>query len=345
MTDQLNNNTWQHLLGLESVDVVRDWHAKICNRELNKRRADEIASSAKQAREYFRNATKAAITVRPLLTFYGIASLSRSALLLHKPGSGEESLVRGHGLETVDWAGTLSGDLSVALGTIGKLKIRTRAGLFDDFLTQTNNRICMHVRSSAVDWKLDYPQPSLGLELSLEELLLSVPDLSRIPPNISDSPALAYINDISYTNEGGFSATTRSKQFAGFQDSYLDLGYEVHPQGENALIKCGTKTFQESIPQFMHTYLNKMFGSIPNLFIVKPMHKDARLSQLAITYMLAYFLGMLTRYFPTHWVALHSGTKGDGLWPTMNAAQNYVESVFPELLIELIYDSLSQKAR
>jgi hypothetical protein len=32
---------------------------------------------------------------RPLLTFYGIASLSRSAL-------GEESLVRGHGLETID---------------------------------------------------------------------------------------------------------------------------------------------------------------------------------------------------------------------------------------------------
>jgi hypothetical protein len=51
---------------------------------------------------------------------------------------------------------------------------------------------------------------------------------------------------------------------------------------------------------------------------------------------------MLTRYFPTHWVALHSGTKGDGLWPTISAAQNYVESVFPELVIELIYESLSE---
>jgi YaaC-like protein len=58
--------------------------------------------------------------------------------------------------------------------------------------------------------------------------------------------------------------------------------------------------------------------------------------------MLAYFMGMLTRYFPTHWVALHSGTKGDRLWPTISATQNYVESVFPELVIELIYDSLSE---
>jgi hypothetical protein len=58
--------------------------------------------------------------------------------------------------------------------------------------------------------------------------------------------------------------------------------------------------------------------------------------------MLAYFLGILTRYFPTHWVALHSGTKGDRLWPTINAAQNYVVSVFPELVIEMINDSLSE---
>lgn len=91
----------------------------------------------------------------------------------------------------------------------------------------------------------------------------------------------------------------------------------------------------------MHSYVNKMFGSIPNLFIVKPIHGDARLSQLAITYTLAYCLGMLTRYFPSHWVALQSGTKGDGLWPTINAAQDYVESVFPELVIELINYSLT----
>jgi hypothetical protein len=342
MVDWLNNKTWQRLLGLESVDVVRNWHLRICNRELNTRRANEIASSAKQAREYFRNAANATNTVRPLLTFYGIASLSRSALLLLKSSGGEETLVRGHGLETIDWAGTLSGDLSVALGTIGNLKIRTTAGLFDDLLKQTKNRICMHVRSAAVDWRVDYPQPAVGLELSLEALILSVPDLAQIPPSVSDTPSLACINEMSYTDEGGFSATTRSNQFAGFQGSYIDLGYKVHLQGEQAQIKCDSKTFQGSTPQFMHTYVNKMFGSIPTLFIVKPLHREARLSQLAVTYMLSYFFGMLTRYFPTHWVALHGGTRGDVLWPTISAAQNYVESVFPELVIELIYDSLSE---
>lgn len=193
-----------------------------------------------------------------------------------------------------------------------------------------------------MDWKLDYDQPPLGLEVPLEALLSSVPDLSRIPPNTSDSPFLAAINEMSYTDEGGFLATTRVNQFARFQGSYVDLGYKVHLEGEQVKIKCDSKTFQGSIPQFMHTYMNKMFGSIPTLFIVKPLDKEARLSQLAITYMLAYFSGMLTRYFPTHWVALHSGMKGDVLWPTISAAQNYVELVFPELVIELIHYSLSE---
>lgn len=246
MVDRLNDKTWQHLLGLESVDVVRDWHERICHRQLNTRRANEITSSAKQAREFFKNAANSATTVRPLLTFYGIASLSRSALLLFQPGSGEESLVRGHGLETVDWPGTLSGDLSVALSRIGNLRVRTTAGLFDDFLKQTKNRICIHASSAAVDWKLDYPQPSLGLELSLEALLLRVPDLSRIPPSASDSPCLAYINGMSYTDEGGFSASTRSNQLAGFQTSYVDPGYELHLEGEQAQIKCNSKTFRDS---------------------------------------------------------------------------------------------------
>jgi hypothetical protein len=33
--------------------------------------------------------------------------------------------------------------------------------------------------------------------------------------------------------------------------------------------------------------------------------------------------------------------KGDGLWPTIHATQNYVEAVFPEMIMEFIQDSLA----
>lgn len=191
MVDQLNNRTWQHLLGLESIDVVRDWHMRIHNRELNTRRTTEIASSAKQAGEYFKTAN-AANTVRPLLTFYGIASLGRSALLLLRPCPASISFAPGSSncrpsgrvaaknlLSVVMALKLLIGRLrSLAIShfpsvQIGGLKLRTTAGFFDDFLKQTKNRICMHVHSSDVDWKLDYDQPPLGLEVSLEALLQS----------------------------------------------------------------------------------------------------------------------------------------------------------------------------
>ena len=324
------------------MDVVFDWHKQICGRELNTRRANEITSSAKQAREYFRNAANSANIVRPLLTFYGIASLARSTLLLLKPGSGEESLVRGHGLDAVDWSATLSGELSNALSSVGHLKIRLSAGLFTDFIKQTENRICMHVTSSAVDWRLNYEQPQLGQELTFEALLSSIPDLWRVFPQNRSTPNFASINSMSYSEREGFLATINANQFKAFQDSYIDLGYEVSAAGDQSKLKCDSQTFQTSTPQFIHTYVNKMFGSIPTVHIVRPIENNVRFSQLAITYMASYSLGMLTRYFPTHWVALHSGTKGDGLWPTIHATQNYVELVFPELILELIFDVLAE---
>jgi hypothetical protein len=49
---------------------------------------------------------------------------------------------------------------------------------------------------------------------------------------------------------------------------------------------------------------------------------------------------MLARYYPTHWSALMMGEKGDAIWPNINAAQNYIETALPELVLESISDSV-----
>lgn len=61
---------------------------------------------------------------------------------------------------------------------------------------------------------------------------------------------------------------------------------------------------------------------------------------MGICYLVSYFMGMLSRYYPTHWVSLINGGPGDRLWPIINRAQNYVETVFPELIVELIQEKL-----
>jgi hypothetical protein len=51
---------------------------------------------------------------------------------------------------------------------------------------------------------------------------------------------------------------------------------------------------------------------------------------------------MLARYFPTHWVSLAQGNKGDALWPALNRAHSVVEDSFPELVAEMIEDIVAQ---
>jgi YaaC-like Protein len=335
MFDSIGKDTWQQLLGLESIDVVCSWHKKIFQRQLNTKRAGEITASAKQAREFFKNASNSANTVRPLLTFYGVASLARATILLLKPDGGENTLVRGHGLEPVHWSKTLSGEIPAALQSVGNLEIRTTAGLFHDFLTQTQNLNCMHISSAAVDWQLQYPVPPIGQVFRLNTLMAMMPDLQEVLSNTAQTSSCAYVNDMSYSETSGFLSTVNTKQFEAFQESYIDLGYEITQEGELSRIKCDVHNFQSCCPQSVHAYVNNPFG-IPALYISKPLPDNVRLSQLAITYMLSYYLGMLTRYFPTQWVALHSGAKGDIIWPAIHATQQYVEKAFPELAIELI---------
>ncbi len=249
-------------------------------------------------------------------------------------------MVAGHGIETLGWRTVLGVDLTAGLSALGHLKIKTCSGLFTDFLYGTSNHICMHVQSGAVDWGLSYKIPPTGDEFSLGELMSRVPDLQAQHHRASHESHYASINEMTYSESGGFHAKVSAKYLDSFKDSYADLGFSLTRSGDWFDLKCDSGTFKSHPPQYMHTYVHKMFGSIPSLHLVKPLSSESRYSQMAITYMLSYILGMLSRYFPTHWIALLSGEKGDEVWPAIHATQRYVYQSFPELVIEFIHDKL-----
>ena len=338
----MNSEAWQQLLALETRDVITSWHQKLYDRTLNARRASEITSAAKQAREFFRSAGQANNSVRALLSFYGIASLSRAALLLLKPGAGEESLVASHGLSTVDWRATLGGDISTGIAALDTLQVETKPGLFTDFLVQTKNQICMHVNSSAVDWRICYDLPAVNSKVSLGELFARLPDLSSYLPPTTQS-VCASVNSLECTEADGFEARISSGQFEPFAEAFTANGYLAANERNLTVLTASSEAFSAHLPVFTHGFVRKTFGRIPSLHIAPPWHGGTQYSQLAMTYMLSYFLGMLTRYFPTQWNSLASGAKGDQMWPAVNAAQNYVEAAFPEMVLELIQDRIAQK--
>ena len=340
----MNNEIWQQLLSLENRDITHQWFKRIHSLDLNARRAREINAAAKQGREYFRNASNSNYSVRPLLTFYGVASLSRALVLLLKASGGEEGLTASHGLETVAWADTMSGEIAVGLRWLN-LKIRNRSGLFSDFVKHTKNRISIHVNSSAVDWRLSYEIPNLGQEFLVGDLFSRIPDLQKDFSNISGVTRYASINEMTYSTDAGFRAKVAAKPFFQFKAVYEGLGYTTTSDSDWATLTCDANTLANNPPMFIHTYVHKTFGSIPSLYLTEPFPAGTRYSQLCITYMVSYILGMLVRYYPTHWISLIQGDKGDSLWPTMNRAQHLVEESFPELVTELISDILNERDR
>ncbi len=332
----MNSEVWQQLLSLESRDVTSQWFNRIHGRELNTRRAKEINASAKQAREYFTNASNSNYSVRPLLTFYGVASLSRALILLLRREGGEETLTGSHGLESVNWGATFSGEGGKGLADLSNLKIRTTNGLFDDLVKQTQNKIALHIHSAAVDWSIDYDIPQTAAEITLGDLLSRLPDLSRDFREISNAALFSSVHELKYTKESGFSLKVKSETFSSMLSFYKDAGYVISTNNEWTDLHCDAAILEAHTPLFIHSYIQKVFGAIPELHVSVPFQGKVYYSQICITYMTAYVLGMLVRYYPTQWISLINGEKGDAWWPTLNRAQQFVESSYPEIVIEMI---------
>ncbi|MBD2247947.1 hypothetical protein [Nostoc sp. FACHB-888] len=153
----------------------------------------------------------------------------------------------------------------------------------------------------------------------------------------------ASINEMTYSENAGFRAKVRAEPFSQFQNVYERLGYTAILDSGWVTLTCDAETFANNLPMFIHAYINKIFGSIPSLHLAEPFPEGTRYSELCITYMVSYILGMLVRYYPTHWISFIQGDKGDFLWPTMNRVQQLVEQNFPELVIELISDILEER--
>jgi len=325
------------LMSMESQDIVQQRFERIHSKGLSARRAREINTAAKQAREYFRNSSNADYSVRPLLTYYGVASLSRALVLLLRAEGGEECLKPRHGLETVGWRKMLPSCTSTGLRNLRLLKIRSCGGLFSDFVVHTRNTVLLKVGAFYHNSGLSYDIPDEAVEISVDDLFRRFPDVEDYSM-LSGRFHCAVANDLSFNNKDGLRVVVVDQRAsAELIDYFISQGYNASSRdGTSCVLSCDMETALKGLPLFIHTYLNKGAGWFHFLHMAKPFPRGACYSQLCITYMVSYILGMLARYYPTHWMALIHGSKGDSLWPTMSRAQEVVEHTFPELVAEFI---------
>lgn len=339
----VNGEVWQRLLPLESRDGTERLFNRVHGRSLSARRSREINAASRQAREYFRNAASADYSVRPLLVYYGVASLTRALLLLLQPHGGEEALSKGHGLETMDWGSALSGSLSEGSVSLARLEVRTCRGLFSELVEGTQNAVTLHANSTKVDWALAYPVPERGHIMSLGDVFSRTPDLRTEYEDLAWEVRCAAVNDVKYNPEEGFSAKAQALSFESFRSSYEGEGYHVDCRDSRCTLSCSAETFEDNTALFANAHFDRSFGVIPRLYIVEPFSGGARFSQAATTFVASYFLGMLVRYFPTQWMGLVLGEKGDAMWPAVNRALSVIEESYPELVVKMLAAAVGRR--
>ena len=167
------NSNWEYLLQFQSSELVKRRFEEKHSYSLSTRKALSINASVKQAQEYFHSAKGATMTVRPLLLYYGVLSLSKGLTLFSSKDISESSLKPSHGLGVLNWQKTLKNGWV----DVGDLNIVKKQGAFDALLKVTNNISYLKSNCSAVNFKTEFPVPENEFKFSFEDLCRSIPDI------------------------------------------------------------------------------------------------------------------------------------------------------------------------
>lgn len=338
----MDRKLWEPLQRFESRDYLTRHYKKLHNRSLNMQRANEIGSCFTQGREYFFSASTASETVKPLLIYYGIASLSRGATLLKDISKREESLTPAHGLMTIDWAKILHTGISEVLN----LRIQSSKGLFQEFVSAVGNgqsyswlnkdgRIGSFKKEfGELAFFKDDSQLSLGDLLSRERELFCEYEIANDGWGNVDVGVVVALEaslriHFSITQQGSAEDMINLYQFP----TSSKISIEPHPQYSHVP---QLKTLCIEIPatgEDLKRYAPLAIEQGTNLgWIIRPFSNGDNIIDIHRMFMESFILGMFSRYFPSRWMSLLRSEKGDIARSVVLAAIARIEDRFPRLL-------------
>lgn len=323
---------WNKLLEFESRDLIGRYFSLKHSRKASTRQISEISANFIQGREYFRNALNAAITVKPLLLYYGVASLTRGLILAGSPQISEASMKPAHGLETSNWQEAL------AKSKFGELAVSVKKGTFNEMLTATANRGYFKHNTSAIDWHVDYPVPGENLRFTFDDLIQTMPDLENEYYIWCQKPFHRLVTSGFKSKSGDI------KEFVVYPPKKDPEAIEyIFPKSSvfiNKLDDSGPlmtiETTGAYIPHFSQKFVHGFGAGLREIHLTRPINYSIYLSPLAQLYAASFYMGMLSRYFPSIWIGLGRTQKGDAIYPLFSKIIEIVELYFPAVVVEYL---------
>lgn len=324
--------TWNTLREFETRDLTSRNFAARHGGNLSASKAHEITSNFIQAREYFRNASAADITVRPLLQYYGVLALSRALVLFLVPGMRECSMKPSHGLKPEDWQQTLSSGLA----GIADLRISMTEGTFHDLLVATDNNFYFRANSSAVNWQCGAGIPALESEFTFKDVASRIAD-------ISDQYAawIGASNPFSEMQSFKIDANENQYEFtlpASVTDTSLNTIFPADKCPNRTINRDSTKVVVRYDQPFTPFFAQNSHGAfdIGDVVLYGPLNPDNYFTPLAACFMSSYILGMLARYFPSIWISLGRSVKGDAVYPLVTQMMDWIQETFPVMALDIL---------
>ena len=338
-----DHDAWGGIALFENHDYVTRWYLSKHGRSLNARWTAEINASFRQGREYFDSAAIGGPTVKPLLLYYGCAALARGALLVLSPKIVPDMPSPSHGLTTHQWQATLEPH---GVRDILDLAIRSQPGLFPDFVRAVGNGSTVTVRTESgdpTDVQFDHGATSFagaaGGTLTLRALLERDHRLASLFNGVTgDEPRVHWAQ---VTAHASGPVPDRLSWAVVGSPNRLSAGLATKLFGEASEIRSiGGRNFKYvpdvhldwSTPKDATTGAPMLAGDFGDTWLAENFDNGDRFALVHRTYLLAYILGMVSRYHPAIWSNLLQNTKGAFTQPLIRAALDIVEVDFPTLL-------------
>lgn len=334
---------WQSLSCFESHDFVEQWYKKAHGRKPNAAKISQINACFTQGREYFSNAATSAMSVKPLLLYYGVLSLSRGVILANNPSKKEESLLSGHGLELVDWQRTLKG----AIENVLELQLRSTNGTFSELVEICHNLNTMHKFLGPTD-RLGSDGHNLGdikfatdgSLLTLSDLIARLYDTAGMYEEITGRPRKMFHGcRIASHPPGTYFAfplvgiPPELRELEDGKNVIVGSSNQVAPglmQSDDArdsliFVHEGHANYEIVKKSFPVSY----YRSGECMEVVLDFPNGDKMTEFFKFYLVSYCLGMLSRYFPSVWMSLLRNEKGDFAQPLLVRAVEAIETEFP----------------
>ena len=335
---------WKSIARFVSHDFVAKWYCLAHGRKASAAKVAQINACFAHGREYFRNAERSEMSVKPLLLYYGVLLCCRGVILARNPNKKEESLKPRHGLETVCWQNTLSGGIKNVL----ELRVEATDGTFRELVDVCQHLRTLHLFAGPTNEIVSTGQPlgdvrfaTDGRELSLDDLISRLMQTGLSYPELTGRPARMFRGARIASHPPGVHLAfplvgipEELKKLEDGQDVYLGSSNQVCPgmrQPDDAgdtliFVRGGGESHLNAFP------VSHYGGEGEYMVVMLDFPNGDKLTEFVKLYLVSYILGMLARYHPSIWTALLRNEKGDFAQPLLVDAVEAIENSFASQL-------------